>query len=607
MSPFAQYLSNVAYAWRAAHPGRVAALTLAISLTGYVLWQLPGMQPHTDATLVTFAWVGAFVCYALALVPRVHPQWTCAWWHARRRDAVALGAIVLFAFAARVWQIGEIPFTLGGDEATQGAEALRVVNGHLRNPLTISWWYSVPTLFFFYNSLTIGWLGATITAQRLPWAVLGTLTLPVVFWLAARLKGVLFGLLVAALVALYHFHIHFSRLGSHQIADPLFVSAALLLFYRARQRGNVLDWVLLGGVCGLSLYAYAGARLTPVLILATVVYLMLYDRPRFAREHWRGLLLALGAFLIVGAPMLQIAYLFPAYFNDRLDTVGIFQNGWLERESANTGESTLTVLLYQLRRAALGFNFYTDRTVWYGLPQPLLDPIFGALFLLGLGYATLRAFVPPADRRLFPMVAWWWGATILGGALTENPPSSMRLVTLTVPVCFFIALALVQIARSARRAVSDVPIKFALVVAVLLFGAISLHTYFVDFTPRRIYGGKRAEAATMMAPLLNELKATHHIYFAGAPFMPMDFPTLPFLVPHTDATELTEPIVAPPPSDFLTLGQGAVFIFVPERAPEVMIVSAAFPQGQLVEIRSPAQSQLLATLFIIPPPGGQSQ
>jgi hypothetical protein len=98
-----------------------------------------------------------------------------------------------------------------------------------------------------------------------------------------------------------------------------------------------------------------------------------------AAERWEQMLVALGAFLVVAAPMIQVAIRTPDNFNARLNQVGIIQSGWIARAMEARGDSMAAVLFDQFRRAALAFNYYPDRTVWYGLPEPLLSPFFGGV------------------------------------------------------------------------------------------------------------------------------------------------------------------------------------------------------------------------------------
>jgi hypothetical protein len=143
-----------------------------------------------------------------------------------------------------------------------------------------------------------------------------------------------------------------------------------------------------------------------------------------------------------------------------------------------------------------------------------------------------------------------------------------------------------------------VPVNTLLLASFVLFSGISLKTYFVDYTPQRIYGSIRAEMATTIAPILRDLAPMHHFYFVGAPFMYWGFATLPFLVPDANATDIADPITSPTSLNLVSVDQGMVFIFVPERAPEVRFVQQALPQGRLEELRSLVNDELLALLYI---------
>jgi hypothetical protein len=199
------------------------------------------------------------------------------------------------------------------------------------------------------------------------------------------------------------------------------------------------------------------------------------------------------------------------------------------------------------------------------------------------------------------MVAWWWGGMILGGMMTENPPSSMRLTTLTIPVCFFIMLAMWKIILLAKKAFANFPSNSVLFTGIALFAFISIRTYFQEFTPQRITGGSRAELATEVAPLLNVLKATHQIYFVGAPWMYWGFATLPYLVPDAEVFDIIEPLespssITPPPE-----GKGALFIVLRERFDELQVIRDTLPNGDEMVIFGATEEEVLGLIYRVPP------
>lgn len=589
-----------------AQPWRGAAFVAAWGLWGYVLLRLPHMEPDGSFSGLVIAWVASFILYVVAVaspgkvaLPRIR--------FVRGRSlqiGLALCGVVLVAAVARLWRLGDIPYIINGDEASFGMEAIRILEGEMRDPFSTGH-LAQPTMSFFPTSWSISLLGASAAGIRLPSALLGTATVLAAFFLVRRLYGLRLGLMTAIGLATYHYAIHYSRLNLNNIADPLIGALAVLMVYRSLARRDAMSWAITGGVCGLAMYVYTGGRFIPILVGVILVFTWITTGGRqFLYRHGSGLLVLLGAFLLVAGPMLSYAVREPAEFNARINQVGIIQSGWLDREVAIRQEGVPAILLDQFARAFLAFNFYFDRTNFYGMRQPLLDPVFGAIFLIGLGYATIRALTHRSGQKLFPMVAWWWGIIIVGGMMTESPPASQRLVSLAVPVCFFIAFGLFRLVRLASKAVGGLPTSPILAAAVGIFGLMSLKTYFVDFMPQRISGGIRAELAMEAAPLLNELKTDHRIYFVGAPWMFWGFPTLPFLVPDADAEDILEPMVEPPSPAMLEGGKGGVFVILPERINELQVVREGFPEGELFHLYRAADEQFLAAIYIVPPGGG---
>jgi hypothetical protein len=588
--------------------GRFLSLILAIMLTIYVLWRLPKMPPDVSYTGVFLLWLVAAVLYLLAAAPSYAFSWDVrAWWQRNRQLILILTGLTFGAFVLRFWQVSSLPFTLGGDEASQGLESVRVLDGMLRNPFSTGW-LGVPTMSFFFNSWSIALFGRTVFALRVPWVLVGTATVLVVFFLVKRLMGVRLALATAVILSVYHYHIHYSRLGSNQIADPFFLAFALLFLYRALDRKNNLDWALTGMVSAVALYFYAGARLTPVIIIVVLGYLFLRQPRQFFPQYGRGILIAAGAFILVGAPMIQYGFLFPNDFNARLNEVGIIQSGWLEEEMAAQNTGLLPVLLDQFRRAMLAFNFSHDRTVWYGLRQPLLSPFWGILFLVGMGYSIFRLFGRGSNPRYAPLIAWWWGGMLLGGFLTESPPSSQRLITVAVPVSFFLAVAMWQLIRLglgvfSHNGHSRWAANSLLVVGIFLFAVTSVRLYFVEYLPMRIYGGPNAELATELASRLLPMRFDHEIYFVGPPHMYWGFSTLPYLVPDAAAHDVFDPFFSPDDVAAIELNpaKGSVFVFHAVRANEKEYVEAAYPGGLYEEIHSPVDGRLMGALYVLPP------
>lgn len=589
-------------------PNRIytfSLLLLAVLCTTYVLVSLPKMPRTADYTYVFIAWCLSIFFYCIAITPLKRPLIPNLhdWWQTHSWTILILSLIVLSGSLFRVWNLTDIPFNLHGDEGEMGLEAVRVINGEIRNPFT-SGWLGHTTLGFYFQSISIYFLGQTKFALRLPWALIGTGAVLASFFLFRRLNGVTVGLIASALLATYHFHIHYSRLGLNNIADTLFVSLTLLFLQRGLDENRKFDWLLTGIICGFSLYFYTGARIIPIIIFGILMYHLLFDRFKFIHQYLSGVLIAFVGFIIVYAPMIQFAFRFPNEFNARLKIVGIFQPGWLEQEMLKRDTGLINILLDQFLRSALAFNYYPDTTFFYRLPQPLLDPIFGVIFLLGLGYGTLRSIGPRADRRLFPMVFWWWSVIIVGGMLTLLPPASMRFITISVPTCFFLGLAIWKLTRPLEKLIGHLLSQGLIILVVLFFGIGSLKLYFLDYSPKRLYAsaGRHTEISVELSPILNKYSDTHYFYFFGAPHVYWGFAPMRYLAPDAQGKDVLPPLQEPPNPDFIDRSRGAVFIFLPTwRIEELELIRQTFPNGNIQKIRSPADDQIILIHYMIPP------
>ena len=132
------------------HPWRTAGVIISIGLWFITLSNLRLDPPLPDYNLTLIMWLASIILFAMSIIipqPRARLDWKM-WWAQNWLLVVAVSAIGLLALALRVINLDGIPPTLGGDEGSQGVEALKILRGQLVNPFTTSW-MSVPTLTSF--------------------------------------------------------------------------------------------------------------------------------------------------------------------------------------------------------------------------------------------------------------------------------------------------------------------------------------------------------------------------------------------------------------------------------------------------------------------------
>ncbi|HHN93483.1 MAG TPA: hypothetical protein ENK17_01825, partial [Anaerolineae bacterium] len=425
--------------------------------------------------------------------------------------------------------------------------------------------------------------------------LVGTATVLTTFLLAREVWGRRVAWTAATLLAAGHYHIHFSRLGSNQIADGFFVTLTGWLLLLALRTRRMYLFALTGAVMGLGWYGYFGARLVSILVAAYLTWRAATEY-RFWRRQRHGIAVLALAALVVIAPLGLYYTAHPSDLLSRPRQVSIFSSGWLSREVEVTGRSAASLLLQQFWKSVSAFNYTLDPTFWYRSTIPLLDWVSGTLFIIGMVWALAHVRRP----RHFWLLLWFWLALLTGWVLTENPPSSQRMTIVAPALAILAALGLGWLVELAGRLQPGVDWWMAVPGLLLLIAGLNLNYYFADFTPTRVYGNPTAEVGTELARYLNAHDDGAVVYFYGPPFMYWGHGTLLFMargVTGFDVPPPGEPPAegTPPPDTFLP--HGVRFVFLPERAAEMEEVEERYPGGTVQRFYSDADGRLLFIIY----------
>jgi hypothetical protein len=315
---------------------------------------------------------------------------------------------------------------------------------------------------------------------------------------------------------------------------------------------------------------------------------------------------------MAASPLLLHYSNFPKDLSARFNQVSFFR--WFENELARPDhDSAFNLVVRQVWRSISAFNHTLDPTFWYRAQIPLLDFVSGIFFALGLAIG-----ISQWRRRAVRLVLLWFALAItFGWILTENPPSSMRMVVAAPVVALLVALGLDRTLQLARRVTGGSREHWNWVGTSLLILAavLNIRYYFVVYTPTRVFGNPTAEVATVLARYLrepalrgsqapasdvpNDQNAQPFVYFYGPPFMYYDFGTLTFMARSV-------PGVSVPPRDqdpdFQTPVTGpTLFVVLRERLDELAAIQTRYPNGQLREFHSEADERLLFVVYELLP------
>lgn len=280
------------------------------------------------------------------------------------------------------------------------------------------------------------------------------------------------GRLAALMIAMNAWQLMFARWGWLQQLYVCLAVFALAYFVRALRWRCPRSAAWCGLFVGLGLYTYVPIALT-IAALVLIALMALADHNRTA-----ALKIALTAAftaLLVFSPLWAHFLDNPGVFFARARRVGIMH------EMANAG--SLEPLRQNLLKYGLMFHVQGDFNPRHNIPdEPLLDPLTGGLFALGLALCLRFAF-RPSERALLTAFAM----AMAGGALSApvEAPNSFRTGLAGPLVCLFAALPLASLLER-RREGKDAgpPAKWASVFAaamVAMLLVVNFNRYFVRY------------------------------------------------------------------------------------------------------------------------------
>ena len=514
-----------------------------------------------------------------------------------RAELIVLLGILALAFLLRVVDLHGLPYVLMGDESKFALEARAFNQGLLYQPFHTAidghW-----GLWFMVLGLFTRVLGETIEAIRLHAAIFGTLSILATYALTRLLWGHRPALIAAALLATYHFHIHFSRNAMNNIYDALFSMLIFGLFWLGWLKQRRWPWLLGALALGLAQYFYIGGRVILVQIAVLGLFWLITDRGR-VKAQLLNIALAVGVFAVTAMPIFYFAGLSFDNYMTRFNQTNILRNGWLEATMQEQQAGALTILGQQLRDTAQLFVAGPDSLFYQG--QALLIPAMSWLAGAGLLYLFWHVI----EGRAFWLLSSLGLIVLVGGIFTLTPLGNAHHFVGAAPL-IYIAIA-VFIDRVWAWAGQRWPARQRagaaigpVLIALLMLG--DAYYYFGTFVANRPSFSPDAEPAMMLGEYLHDLEqrpAAYTVVCLRAPLFWCSHVSVLFLAPRLgpQARDLTESpratdLAAPPDQELIVI----VSPYLPD---DLAVVQARFP-GITPHGHFGLNGNLLFTSFEIP-------
>ncbi len=448
--------------WLWAGAGISLLWLLAESNSRLLEWPLL-MQVSTN---LQFVWLVLGIALLVAgLGGRVMPTVSPDRHHA---DWLLLTLIVLLAFFMRYWLLGHTSRFLIDEAEFVGAVATLRLQPTTELLKPLSGIAAFPYLFPFGELRSMDVLGRNLLGLRAWSALLGTLTIPALYYLARQLFDHRTALLAALLLATFPPHVQFSRIGISEIAGVLFGVLALGALAKGLRHNQQRDFALSGAMLGLTHYFHEGSRVifTPLTVIWVIGCLILLVRQgQDIRPRLPRLGIALATLFITAAPIYytligierpifarmiannsaQTGSYWQVFFRDDdwafhvsnhlLPTFPIYEQ-LPENKLFQYGDWTLHIRKHVLP-PFLAYVNLPDSTLFFGAREPLLLPSIVPFFLLGLTIVLLRLWAPGGLLLLL-----WILSVTLGNTLLVDSQGSPRFVMVFPALALALALGI---------------------------------------------------------------------------------------------------------------------------------------------------------------------
>lgn len=211
-----------------------------------------------------------------------------------------LGLILMIGSVVRLLWLDKIPFGLHQDEAFSAYNAYALMQqgidsrGYAFPVYYVVWGSGMSVLYSYLTMPFIAVLGLHVLAIRLPQALLGCLTLFIVYLLVEEITNERLALFTAFLVMISPIHIMLSRFGLDAYLAPAILVIGMYFLVRARN-GHWLCFVLSMFFMGMTLYCYVLTWPFMPFFLA-MAFLCLRknykgENGTYSRKYWIGLVL----------------------------------------------------------------------------------------------------------------------------------------------------------------------------------------------------------------------------------------------------------------------------------------------------------------------------
>lgn len=452
-----------------------------------------------------------------------------------QKEILIVTLILCLGVFLRTYMLAEHPYPWSGDEMSVGINGREILTVGKYN-LFETGWSAQPNWSFLPTAISMKLFGDNIYGIRLASAIPAVLAILFTYLVAREMFNRTIAVISAAFLATFPYHLHFSRIGVHNIIDSLMSALTFWLIVKASKKNDFSLFYLAGAVAGLCVYTYAGTKLVPFLGF----FLLLVYLPKNVTLPMRlsYLMLFVVATVIGVAPQIANSSHNMGILVGRLSAESIFLNGWLEEQVAITGLSVSGVIFTQFIKNFSVFTILpTTRTFFFDTSQPYLTILGSTFFLLGMMYAGKNIF----KKNSFAILFWYFAVVMIGGALTIGAPANTRMLMSTPPVAMFIGIGIFLCVEAIKKSITISPNTSRNVLWLIVCALLIQNTYFymVKLKNNYYFQTDGGEFSMEVGSIIKNKYPDYQVFLISSPIF-SDFPTFEYTNPARKLIDLND-------------------------------------------------------------------
>lgn len=314
--------------------------------------------------------------------------------------------------------------------------------------------------------------GASLTGLRLMSVLLGLAQVAGVYVLLRLGFDRITALVGMAVLASFPPHLHLSRIGLNNIADPTFAVWAFIFALLALRHNRQRDYVLAGACLGLTHYFYEGGRaFYTVFMLLWLGWLWLTSaRRRVPYGLWYGI----AAFVVTVLPMYYVWITNEVSLLPRVDATARDLSSEIAQGSLRM--PVAQVVWEGVRALFLAYVHFPDNSSFYRSDTGYVLPLLVPFFLVGLAACAWRA------RRAGDSLLLWW---VLAVPVANYAIGTMIFVTRYavgfVAVATVVAVGMVTVTRLLGRLRWFAPLAQPVLTLLVVAAMVGQADYYLNW------------------------------------------------------------------------------------------------------------------------------